>query len=77
VGLAAIGQRSPRLKSESQGAAQRAKASSDELFDGTNIVKSDDEWKKTLTPEAFYVLRKKGTERAYTGKLTGNHRHGI
>jgi peptide-methionine (R)-S-oxide reductase len=50
---------------------------SDDVFDGTKIMKSDDEWKKTLTPEAFYVLRKKGTERPYTGKLTDNHRLGI
>ena len=31
------------------------------------ISKSDDEWKKILTPEQFDVCRKKGTERAFTG----------
>jgi peptide-methionine (R)-S-oxide reductase len=33
------------------------------------IAKSDEEWKKQLTPEQFYVLRKHGTERAFTSPL--------
>lgn len=45
-------------------------------YDGKEIVKTDDEWKKELPADAFYVLRKEGTERAYTGKLTENHKHG-
>ncbi len=33
------------------------------------IMKTDEEWKKSLTPEQFYVLRKHGTERAGTSPL--------
>lgn len=41
------------------------------------VVKSEDEWKKQLTAEQFYVLRKKGTEQAGTGKYAYSHEHGI
>jgi len=33
------------------------------------ITKTDEEWRKTLTPEQFNVLRKHGTERARTSPL--------
>ena len=40
------------------------------------IHKSEEEWKKILTPEQYHVLRKKGTERAWTGKLNENKAKG-
>jgi peptide-methionine (R)-S-oxide reductase len=42
----------------------------------TTIQKSDAEWRASLTPEQYRVLRHKGTERAFTGDLWDEHRAG-
>ena len=42
-----------------------------------HINKTEDEWQQELTPEQFSVCRKKGTERAFTGKYHDCKEDGI
>ena len=43
---------------------------------GTKISKTDAEWKAELSPEAYRVARKHGTERAFTSPLNDEKRQG-
>jgi peptide-methionine (R)-S-oxide reductase len=47
-----------------------------ETVEVNKIVKSDTEWQKELSAEEFAVTRKKGTERAFTGRYWNNHAAG-
>jgi len=40
------------------------------------MERSEEEWKETLTPEQYRVLRQKGTEYAFTGKYWNHHADG-
>ena len=39
-------------------------------------MKSDEEWKKLLTPEQFHVARQHGTERPFSSPLNRRETHG-
>lgn len=41
------------------------------------MIKTDQEWKKILTPEEYRVLRQAGTEKAFTGKYNDHYEPGL
>ena len=48
-----------------------------EVVMADKVVKTEEEWKKQLSDEQFYVARQKGTERAFTGKYDKHYEDGI
>lgn len=41
------------------------------------VQKTEEEWKKELSPEQYEILRNKGTEPAFTGKFVDMHENGM
>ena len=41
------------------------------------IIKSEAEWKSSLSKDEFYILRKKGTEPRYSSKFNYNDQEGV
>lgn len=41
------------------------------------VNKTEEEWKKQLTPEQYQVTRKKGTERPFTGEYYDSKEEGV
>ncbi len=46
-------------------------------MDKSKIRKSEDDWKKQLSPEEYHVLRERGTETAFTGEYHDKYETGI
>ena len=46
-------------------------------MDNTQMPKTEEEWKKQLTPQAYRVLREKGTEAPFTGKYVHEKKNGM
>ncbi|MFN0122701.1 MAG: peptide-methionine (R)-S-oxide reductase MsrB [Blastocatellia bacterium] len=83
AGLAvwAVGQeskaRSAKIKNTRTNPAKSEAELEKEIKEIGRVEKTEAEWKSQLTDIQFYVTRKKGTERAFTGEYWNNHEHGI
>jgi peptide-methionine (R)-S-oxide reductase len=53
---------------ETTGTVKVCNAVTGEVEEVDRVVKSDEEWRRLLTPEQFSVARKEGTEPAFTGR---------
>lgn len=52
-------------------------AKADTTKEASKLQLTDAEWQERLTPEQYEILRKRGTERAFTGALYNNHADGL
>lgn len=47
------------------------------MDDAQKVKKTDEEWKKELTPEQYEIMRNGGTEAPFTGEYWDNHEKGM
>ena len=80
--IVAVRQRASRASSESSSTNASAQVQIFDVARGAivlmeRIQKTDEEWKRQLTPEQYAVTRQKGTERAFTGQYHDSHEPGL
>lgn len=70
LGVGAIGYLSPILGAEMEAKREQPQSKVEK------VIKSDAEWKKSLAPEQYAVLRQEATEPAFTSPLNNEKRNG-
>lgn len=75
AGLAALG--ATAMAGWGRGRMQEGAAAAAKEGKRFAVTKSNEEWRESLTPEQFEVLRGHGTERAWTSPLNDEKRAGV
>ncbi|MCS7017833.1 MAG: peptide-methionine (R)-S-oxide reductase MsrB [Cytophagales bacterium] len=57
--------------------SKKLKVDEKALANVEKVVKTEEEWRKILTPEQYYILREKGTERPFSGKFYLHKEKGV
>ncbi|CAM2155959.1 peptide-methionine (R)-S-oxide reductase [Pararobbsia alpina] len=76
AGLAAFSQWRSLASAQTHSAASPAAGAASGPAEHFEVVHTDAEWHKLLTPAQYEVLRNEGTERPFTSPLNDEHRHG-
>lgn len=64
------------VTSSCQNSSTLTNSNNPKIMSSEKIVKTEEQWKKELTPEQYHVIREKGTEAPYTGEYTNNFKKG-
>jgi len=59
------------------GGGQESSTAANTVQETNSVQKTDEQWRKELTPEEYHVLRQAGTERPYTGEYWDTHTEGV
>ena len=51
-------------------------STNDAVFDGVKVERSEEEWKKLLTPAQYNILREEGTDYPFKSQYHDNHQNG-
>ncbi len=65
------------METSKQGTVRIFDTATQDYITVEKVVKTDEEWKKLLTPEQYKITRAHGTERAFCGLPTKDHKKGI
>ena len=68
---------SPQLQAETTEKLKVFSIKEGKYMTTEKVILSEEEWKKRLTSDQYHILRKKGTERSFSGELLHNHAKGV